>query len=132
LAGLDESHVNEAVEGAAQVAGGLAQIYSGIVAIHNLGSIISDENLSGFEKFEQVSMSLLGGVFSAVMGFVSLSNGLATFSAATATATGALGAMGAAAGGLLAFLPQIAIAIGAIAAIGALVGIFEEITMSAK
>lgn len=127
-AGMDEAQRAQAISGAVDIVASLTEIGASINAIHELGSIISDENLSGFEKFTQFSMGSITATMSLVQGFTSLTEGLGMFTAATATATGAVGALNVAATFLEAHLLPIA---ATLLAIGAVAWVWDAMTMSA-
>ena len=82
----DELALKARTEAVSKMIGGVSSLAFGLSSLSNLPNIVSDENLSTFQKLLQITTSLTMGLPMIVTGFKNLSSGLQTVTNATSLA----------------------------------------------
>lgn len=70
------------IEQVTSMVGGIGQLTSGIMSLKNIGNILNDDSLSGFDKFLQITMAATTGISMAVMGVTALGGAISKLAAA--------------------------------------------------
>lgn len=105
---LQELRTRQVIQATSQLIGSFSTLYFAIQTISNIGSVFTDDELDGMEKFQKILTALLMGLPMVISGLSSLSTALQTLThtqslnaAVTAIGQKAMGLFGVSAGGAI-------------------------------